>query len=47
MFELEGRDVGAADNFVVCVHVARRAVGLRISDLTVDMYTQKVGSRMN
>jgi len=35
VFELEGGDVGAADDFVVGVHAARGAVGLRILDLWV------------
>jgi hypothetical protein len=33
VFELEGGDVGSADDFVGCVHVARCAVGLRVAHL--------------
>jgi hypothetical protein len=31
--ELEGRDVGAAHDLVVCVHVAADSVGAGVSDL--------------
>lgn len=33
MTELEGGDVGAANNLVVCVHAAAHPVGARIPDL--------------
>ena len=33
MFELEGGDVGAADDFVVGIHGAGGAVGLGVFDL--------------
>lgn len=33
MFQLEGWDVGAADDFIRGVHVARRAMGLGVPDL--------------
>ena len=33
MFKFEGGDVGAADNLVVGIHVAGRAVGLGVFDL--------------
>ncbi len=35
VFELEGGDVGAADDFVVCVHAAGGAVGLGVFDLWI------------
>lgn len=34
MFELESGDVGSADDFIVRVHAARRAMCLRVLDLS-------------
>ena len=33
MLELKGGNVGATNDFIICVHVARSAVGLRVLDL--------------
>ena len=33
MLELESRNVGATNDLIICVHVARSAVGLRVLDL--------------
>jgi hypothetical protein len=35
VFEFEGRDVGAADDLVGCVHGSRCTVGLWVADLGV------------
>ena len=33
MLELESGNVGATNDFIICVHIARSAVGLRVLDL--------------